>query len=590
MRWTKLLLAASLALGAAPAVADGADGARTLTKERRQAWLAQRAELAADLPHVARYDSAAADDWGWYAELNDAGDLDGDGKGDFVDLRSHLTYDDATGFTEEVRLDAYRGFDGKALWTMTLPPASFVFPVLTKTGVDGKQGVLVVSFQEVSQGTPVAGASGYDTRVASYSGAGLPLWVRALDGVFAGTLAGGAYADHFFDGVFDAVPGGGTDVLLHSVGAAGVDDPTGGVSDGRGASQLSVLDGATGVIMPLGQPITDSGWGLDPRPVGDLDKDKRADVLVELEGENGITLVGVASGDGRELWRTKAAGSDGPVSFMALPDVTGDGAADFASVGWEGLIGIGPRGPVFSAPAKAVLYDGATGKVKWSKQGSRLFVLGDVDRRAGAEVAVGSPLKAPYTGFTVSAFTGAGKRLWSATRRIKSGYVVTNSWTGSSDVHGDGVNDIGYAVAGVVGKKVKRDEGVVNGRTGRVARDPRQGMYLTRAALDGRGADAYLATAARGVLTFDAWRGDAPARLWSLTVRAPGRFDWTTPASVDGDKCGDVALALVGDAFTDVVVSGGTGTPLWTLTRADGATATVGKAAVTKHKVYRRSC
>lgn len=602
MRWTTMVLVAALAVGAAPAVAGNGNGSGVgnAPEAHQRAWLAQRARLAERLPYVPN--TGALETWEHWAEVVDAGDLDGDGKNDVFDLRSHLQWDDVAGIVETVRIDAYRGTDGKALWTRSLPPAGYVFPVVTKVGADGKAGVVVLSWAGAGADALVAGGGAGGVTVTSFDRNGQPLWVRSLQGGGAGSLA--TYKDVYsdVDGVFDAVAGGGTDLLVRTVAAVEAVDPTGTVYEARTNAQFSVLDGATGALRPVGEPVA-SQWGSYGAPAGDLDGDKLADIVVESDGEDGMSLLALGGASGKRLWSIEP-GADTLTGL--LPDVTGDGVADLAiqSYGGFGIIISGPSRAAdhgMDAEEQVGVLDGKRGRVVWRKPGSYLRALGDIDRKRGAEVLVGNPEGGKSIGFTVGAYTGSGKRLWATKRTLpappkgheKEPIAMINSWGTVGDVHGDGVEEVGYAIRVGDGKKERRDEGTINGRNGKVSRDPKPGMWATRSALDGRGADSYLATASRGVFTVEAWRGDAPARLWTTAVRAPGFWVRSTAMSLNGDKCGDIAMTLLDEedaAFTSVFYSGGTGKPLWALTRADDADGKTAAASVAKQTTYRRSC
>lgn len=596
MRWTRLVLAAALLVSVAPA-ADGAGRSTDQTKARRFAeWLDAKQRVGRGLPTAVTHEMV--EDYGHYARLSDAGDLDGDGGRDLVDVRTHVTYDEVAGFVEQVRLDAYRGRDGKALWSVSLPPASAVFPVLTPVGLDGKPGVLVVSYTDASFATDVNAFGGFTAAVTSFDGAGRPLWSSTLPGLWNDSIAEYAGSDAAVVGLLDAVKGGGTDLLVQGAAAVGVGTPTGD-SPERVAVQFGILDGATGTLRPVGTPIEsdwDQPWGF---PVGDLDKDGLADFTVDVGAADGASLRALSSADGEVLWtRAKYAGADSLRWVEPIPDATGDGVPDIATsdVAFDFFV-IGPGSGAAMRPQEfASLVDGKTGAVRWRKAGDPLMVLGNVDRKPGVEVAMGQSTYDTHVGFGVSVFTASGKRVWTQSRKVRSDPKAPGaslSWSAFTDFNADGVTDIGYGLVGGSGAKAKRDEGWLDGRTGRVHRDPKPGMFGTRAAFDGRGGDAYLRSLTGGVLTLEAWRGDAPTRLWTVGVRVGSSlgFNRTTAVSVDGDRCDDLAIGVTDfQTHLDVVLSGGTGKPLWTLSRKGAETATVGKAAVTRHQVFRKSC
>ncbi|HVF06886.1 MAG TPA: hypothetical protein VNA20_18760 [Frankiaceae bacterium] len=595
MRRTAAVLAVALALGAAPAGADAPAGGDPSGRKAQRAgeWLREKARLGAKLPGAVTYDAAElVAEW---AELADAGDLDGDGKSDVVDVRARLEYDEVLGFRETVKIEAYRGYDGKALWARDLPTASFVFPMVTTVGLDGAPGVVVVTYQDAEDGTESAGGGGYAAAVTSFDRTGTPLWVRPLDGSWGYVPMTFAAQVTEVEGLIDAVAGGGRDLLLRTTLMAEAADPVG---EQPSTVQFSVLDAATGAVKPIGQPLTTEAPSGTVLPGGDLDGDKLDDVVFEVATSTTSSLVALSSADGRQLWKlANVAGSSAHLMLTDLPDATGDGRSDIGALildfGGGVIVEGGPRAASsLPMPGSTVaLVDGARGRLLWSKKASALMALGDVDRRPGIELGVGTPVyERNRSGFTVSAFTAAGRRVWSTTRTLKTSGAMS-AFSEIGDVGGDGVAEVGYAVVSGFGRTARRDEGVIDGRTGRVRKDPRPGMYATRAALDGRGSDAYEADSGRGTFTLHTWRGDKPARLWSAAVRAVGIHGRSLPVAVDGDKCTDIAFTLeTATTFRSVVFAGSTGRPLWQLDRSGNAAGVAGKPSVVSHRTYQRGC
>jgi hypothetical protein len=585
MRWTKVMLVAALALGAAPALADGRADARATRAE----WDRQRTLIGERLPDARTHAAGGEFD---YAEADDAGDLDGDGKRDVADFRWHVIKDE-DGYRETLRIETFRGTDGKALWNVSVPVASFLFATPAKVGIDGKAGILVLAFEDTGESTEVGSAWRYRTTVYSFDGSGRPLYVTPLGGAdgYANAGYGAGLAD--VDDLLDAVPGGADDLLVRTELYAGGSDPVGAVDESRSATQFGFLDGATGTVRPFGTPMLaewGSGWGFS---VGDLDKDGLDDVVLDKETDTGVTLTAYAAKDGAKLWTLVRKLGDSWEHYLTLADATGDGRDDFGIVtrSFGGGVIVTPGGSTGWAPPRSTvsLVNGATGKVLWTKDGSDLVLLGNADRKAGAEVAVTQSL-GDGGGIAVAAYTGSGRRVWSVTRRLKGGAFYT-SLGGIGDATADGVTDLGYGVYGSYGNTSRRDEGTIDGRTGRVRRDPRPNLYATWSALDGRGTDVLEAHTAGGYLTLTAWNGASSGRLWSVAVKAAGMFMGTFPTSVDGDKCGDVVAAMeTGNGVVDVVYSGATGKPLWMLTRSGAAVGTVTKPSYKQHKVYDRSC
>jgi hypothetical protein len=602
----------ALALGAAPAAHGAPRQAAKTHDSRLAAWRATRDRLAARLPLDPALDPALADGPAAVpgarraggvefetVRLVPAGDLDHDGATDFVDVRDQVTYDDVAGYQDTLRLDARRGRDGKVLWSQGPVTACYVFPVFTTVG-SGVPGMLLVTYACHGEETEVAAADVSTMTVASYDGAGRQLWTTSLPGAggYAGSADGGN--GNTVTGVLDANPGGGLDVLVVTATGADVYDPTYTVGASRGRVQVSILDGANGTQRMLGDAVLAADSYVSALPGGDFDKDKRTDVLLSVDGDNGSSYTALKASTGAALWTVQAPGWAQP---DLLPDVTGDGADDFAfSDGGGFVVPVAAGGGSVAKPvpggSTVSLYDGARGKKAWSRDGYRLVPVGDVDRRKGSEVVALADVNGKTHGFRATAYTGAGKALWSVTRTVRVSDL--DEWDSSGgagpvgDLGGDGVTDIGYAVVVTPhGDKTRRDEGSIDGRTGKVRHDPVHDMYGTPFAIDGHGADAYTRTVKNGVLTVSAWRGDRPQQLWRVVVSVrKGAELWrVTGVRADRDACAELLVGTRDDAtYGDVLLSGATGRPLWALTRTGAGTPAVTKPAVRSAKVYRRTC
>jgi hypothetical protein len=611
MRLKVLIAAAAVLVSGTPVLAQdaprpapaAASRAVKTDAEKRAAWVADRKRLARGFPvdpevlKASEVTASAALDSYDLAYLVSAGDLDGDKHDDLVDVRSHIVFDDTLGPQETLRLEAHRGTDGKALWTISVPPSYTAFPIFTKVGATGANGVIVASYT-VTGADGVAAAGGtIDANLTSYDGKGASLWSHRSTGVAAGSVL--TYSDAIapgYGGIGNLVAGGGLDVLTLTYADVLVD--VAGLTTVMGTRvQPGVLDAATGVETPLGAGFVSDDSEAWAMPVGDVDKDKRDDIaaVVLQSGKRVLTLSSSATG---VVLSTPAGVPDGDyLDLYPAGDITGDGAADVIATAqsfWS--IGVGDPSPQEPAPGTVALIDGGKGKVAWSKRGAEVAPIGNADKKAGGEVAVGS-VTGNGSGFTVSAFNGAGKAVWSVSRAVStaglSRYDAASGWGNIGDTQGDGVVDLGYGiyVAPFSSAKMRRDEGTIDGRTGRARRDPVPGMAAVRIALDGRGTDALTRPWANGVLTLTAWRGDRPQRLWQTGIVAPGP-GYVSPAGfLDKDKCGDiVARTATYATSTDFLVSGSTGLPLWGVSRTGPAKGKVFRPAVRSHARYVRTC
>jgi hypothetical protein len=614
MRRLTFLLAAALAVGTAPVVARGTERPAAPTfQSRLDAWRATRADLARKLPlaePAGGYDGppAAQEVLFSLSYLVKAGDLDGDGGEDLVDVLVEVSYDDLTGFSEGVRLNAYRGRDGKVLWTKEVPPSCYAFPVFGPVGAEGKPGVLVVSYacRRADAPDPVplyAGAGVTAVTLSAYDGAGTAVWERVLGGtrgIAEFTYAG---ASPVVEGVFDANPGGGADVLVANIGGAEAYSPVDyDYAGGGSTARLMVVDGANGVPREVPGAFASRQYDFWASPVGDLDGDGRADVVASYtDVQDNVVAHAVSSLTGAPLWTRTVGpadeiGSGIDVEVTAVGDATGDGDADVALT----VLAYGPSSPVPGSPpagggAFTELVDGASGEARWRKPGELSGVAGNADRKAGVELVVGyGTYTSSAVGFAAAAYNASGSRVWSVSRRLNVRGATDRpsvGWSVIGDVHTDGVAELGYGIVVPAGKKTRRDEGAVNGRTGRIIRDPAPDMWLARTALDGRGVDLYTRRVSGNVLTVTAYAGDTGRKLWKAALPGRGTPSSTVGLRADGDRCGDLVVGMyAGAAESAVVLSGATGKPLWQLNRDGNGGATVTKPRARSVTRYRRTC
>lgn len=591
----RYLLSAALVAAAlpVPAMGDAPREAAPGLRAARQEWARQYRELARNMP-VERLldaaDAAAATETFDYAELLPAGDLDGDGSGDVADFRAHETYDDATGaYSVTARVEARRGRDGRLLWSRVLP-GEYPYAVFTAVGAKGRPGMIAFGFEGVQQDAMVAGTAVGATTATAYDGAGSTVWTFSSETVSAASAVHGSGVGTYVDDMGDLVPGGGTDLLLDTQAGAAVTDPAGLADEFHGTLQVRVLDGATGVVRDLGMPYETDESLTWPGVIPDVTGDRRADVGVVVEQVGQATLHVLASSDGSSQYSMGAIQPGDRYRVYGLGDVNGDGVGDHVASSLSYL----------DEASEITVVDGKGGTALWSKEGWGAASLGNIDRRRGDEVVVTTMLDGDAgVGFSAAAYDASGRTVWSVKRvavtsDIENGYMTRVSTSDVGDVHGDGVLDLGYTVVVTpFGAAPRRDEGIVNGRTGRVMRDPVADMYNDSIAFDGRGTDSYTRVLANGVLTVTAWRGDAPKRLWQVAVPAGAKGDRVQDsfgAHLDRDRCGELLVTVAGARTTTVVLSGATGAPMWALTRTGDAAGVVSRPSARSRKTFARTC
>jgi hypothetical protein len=602
MRLKVLIAAAAVLVSGTPVLAQ--DASRPATRpassrsaaERRARWIADRKVLTRGFPVDPALLKAPAPTDGYdSAYVVRAGDLDGDKRDDVVDVRQHIVFGD-TSVDETLHLDAFRGFDGKALWTIDVPAAYMAIPVFTKVGANGKDGVLIATYTATGADVVIAGGGALDSTITAYDGAGKSLWSHTAKGVGGGTpLTYSEAVAPGFAGLGNFVAGGGLDILSVQYDYT-EGDVIGLTWVAANRVQPGVIDAATGIETPLGAGFVSDDIEAWVVPVGDLDKDKRDDIAaVNVQAGKRIVSL-VSSATGAVLSSPTGIPEGDYLDLYGVADVSGDGVSDVIAsaqtYGWTSLGG----SPSTPDAGTVALIDGAKGKVAWSKSGTDVVELGNADKKPGGELAVGS-LTGNGTGISVAAFNGAGKAVWSVKRKLGtgglSGYDAWSSWGYIGDTQGDGVRDLGYGVYldphGPA--KLRRDEGTIDGRTGRVRKDPVPDLNAVSSALDGHGSDSVARPWAKGVMTLTAWRGDRAQRLWQTAFVAPASGYATSGGFLDGDKCADLLVRTSGwPTKADYLISGATGLPLWGVSRGGQAKGKVFRPVVKSHTRYVKTC
>lgn len=309
---------------------------------------------------------------GFGAALASLGDLNGDGIPEFA---VGAPDDDALG-TDAGLVSVHSGADGQHLYTLATGPAlGHLGAALAALGdIDGD------ARPDFAAGAPTDNAPG---TVYLCSGVtGTP--VRKIAGFSAGDGFGQALAAPG-DVDLDGVP----DVLIGAPGAA-----TGGA--GSGAAYL--YSGATGLqILALPGSAAGDHYGMAVAgPVGDWDGDGRPDLLVTAPGDDvrgmdrGVAYV--LSGAGGSLIRAFSGEADGDnfgVSAAAPGDLDGDGVADLA------LGAFSPATALGYAKAYAGLGAGLLASFRGTGEtGGYALALaggGDLDQNGTDELLVGAP-------------------------------------------------------------------------------------------------------------------------------------------------------------------------------------------------------
>lgn len=480
----RLLAVALLCAGTAvPARGAAPPPAADLGWQARQLAALVRTSLTPDL--LVRYREAAAAGQSELTYAVAGPDVDRDGVAEL------LAYETTWSQTADRRLVGSTtvvlcsGRTGKTLRTTTLP-AALATPIAARVGMHGVSGMLLVGATQPTTATSevrVVALDGphvvYDRTVTSTDGLGQVVW----------------------GGTFDAVRGGGTDVVLtrrllvdgHS-GASGI------TSNSVTQVQAVLLDGADGSLTDVGTP--DTGWGPDAAyyAAGDLDRDGADDLVLVRQGVTAArgSVTAVSSATGRPIWVLASAPVGDVTVAVQRTDVTGDPRPDVVLTEWfrsdNALLGtaLAPVDVAAQPGVHVVVLDGATGALGWDRWVSASgFAFGALRLGPARELTVYGAVPVPGGwALRMSAVTGAGHERYhrdvvihGRTDDLAAGFVVP-----AGDLDADGGGDAAYAFALFRGNALA---GLVGGLmlTGPGTLRPFLGPLL--ASLDGRGADLY---------------------------------------------------------------------------------------------------
>lgn len=465
-----------------------------------------------------------------------AGDLDGDGRDDLLDVQPSLAPADVeAGPGPLSTVAASRGVDGRSLWTVTVPGTTVAAQPLA-------EGLLLVSSGSLPTGTGRVQVLGL-TRL---SPDGRVLWRRTDRGLlqapgvvlqdlplYRGLLRAGD-AEHAVVGLMtwrylgDGVPQPGS---VRTV----VADATSGAVRSEATRQ------GEGVVQPTVVPGL-----LAPGQDGVAVSTGRA---LQTRGQ----LAGYDA-DGRLLWEALDVPQRTNLPVVPVGDVDGDGKADVAT---------GTEGPGLSGsdddPASA-LVSGGSGLVRWERPGGLPFPVLD----AAGWPAVGTRLIGTVDGTrsvgTVHAAYDAVGRVLHRTRDTQplpaAFSVDATVYLDTPDLDGDGSGDSAFDINVRSDELNTRDVGAVSGDDGRRLWDGAVAAALDGSA-GGPGRDlvaVYRRTG--GSYGLEVLRGSDAAVLAAAVVQL-GSSD---PASVTGQ-----VADLDGDGRAEVLAT-------VTTTSATGAT------------------
>lgn len=504
-------------------------------------------------------------------------DYDGDGAAEVVVYRS--AWDNypqgPQGFTE---LTAYSGRSGARRWHRRVDGLVGAQPVLAKVGPTGRRGIVLIAtvltpkpwdllnplpllFPDFERHVRVAGVTStgrvaYDAALSTTDGKG----------------------DIQFGGLFDAFPGGGSELLFGRVSD---------VLPGVLTTQPVAISGYDGVLHPLREVSFVVANAVAYLAIGDLDRDKRADFLEvrEIAADRG-TVVAHSVIEERTLWTADGVTVGWTVWVGGTANVTGGADRDvvlntLTTHAGVTIAGLPPEGlPLLTDwSSRGLLFDGRTGALRWDRPAGRFSehrVWADLNRDGKADVLTATEVKGERDGIRILAVDGAGRELYrrDVTMTPPPGedlrYVDAHLFA-AGDLDDDGIEDAAFYVVSDTVAIQHELAGLFLVRTNRARVVDAMPFGGT---LDG-GSDERVHVRSRGVLDAsftvgDGWNGGA---YWTVDatahLTAPLASAWWGLAPLPGarGRCDGAILqgGAPGAAWFDVL-DGGTGRVRWSRT------------------------
>jgi hypothetical protein len=487
------------------------------------------------------------------------GDLDGDKVGDLLHYDARFQFSRGTP-KGDVTLAVNSGRTGARRWRKTLKGLAIAYPFEVKVG-SGKAGLLLLrpydadgdldedAFRVVGLGG-ARGETVYDRTVSDRDGLGDVQW----------------------GGLLNAVPGGGTEVLVGRLKSQAVL-----VKDWLRAETSTpyVLDGKDGKLTAVGTgtPAVSSLTGF--LAVGDLNSDGRDDFVGvrRLEGETG-TITAFSSTDGTPLWTSPPVTIGYGLRVAGLADMAGDKRRDLLIETW-----ISPYGlleikdvtdgvPVVDqqATVHAYLFD-ALGLLQWDRDdGPATYLpIGDVDKDGKADVLSAAIISDLRVGLRFTAVTAANKVLYSREVTVQAArgeHIAVAEVAPQGDIDGDRVTDVAYTIYTASRYGLEFDVGFFLGRNA-VVRELGTPLGGT---VDGRGDDFVTGGYdPRGVVV-TVRDGVLGRPYWTAGVSVAGGASWGVGAirGARGKCAGVVLIGRNERGMWLTALDGGTGRARWT--------------------------
>lgn len=500
-------------------------------------------------------------------------DFDLDGVGDV------LLYDATVRMEEyhaegETTLEVVSGRTGRRVWRRTWEDLPAPLPYVAKVG-DRKNGLVLVD--------PFSTPDEWGWRFVGIEGRGRIAYDRTIR---ENDERGG---DVIFGGLFDALTGGGTDILIARVERpVEITTSIGGLTPPLvDFSQAYVIDGRDGALSAVSE--REAGIGHYPAfvTVGDIDGDNRDDYAMFRRGlhEWSGTVAVRSVVENKKIWTNDAVPLGRSVYVSSPGNYVADKRGDLMYLTWmsgEPLLEVPPvtdEMPLFHgglAGTHAVFLDGRDGSLdRRLGDGSYTSYMpfADVDRDGLVDlVTLAWTANSREGGIEMSLLTKAGESVrWRRSIMVPAdvpGAASGGAWVeNAGDVDGDRLADFHYEIYfGSTALTRRRASGFVFLRTGATIATRDLPLYGT---LDGRGTDRWGWTESKDTLTVSLREGRTGATWWRVAATSRDLAFGVSGLTAQRGRCDGVLLVGVARTKADAgkvwaaVLDGGTGRVRW---------------------------
>lgn len=546
-------------------------------------------------------------------------DVTGDGADDVLvgRMASTINITPELGGAEDISIDSTlrisvrQGSTGRELWSTTEKiEDGQMFLFEAKVGPRSSNGFILERYVGVTSDEP-------RLEITTFRGRdGRELWTNEFTATHVEPV--GTKDRPFVTGLFDALPGPQTDLLLSLTTSTELN-----ASAAAYEVSVSVIDGATGEVQA--HPVVERAvnWWPGPEPAGDQNGDGLDDYVIgnnlttsPPETEPGspeppVLVSGVlrsfAGRDGEALWELPGLDLGYRIHLVEIGDQFGDSRDDLLlwvdDYDFEGLdipipipaIGIGGLGRK-ETHVTYVIAGG--GELRFKKSGLVRFTPGRIDgddegdllraldsyQRAKSDSQNGNSLK-------LDAFNSHGELLWSRVPEVPNSDLCRvpaacgrEAWAWDiSDVDLDHGRDLAARFRSGGPEQSTHDMLVIDGLTGKMIWSGGSELMPLQGSLDGSGSDLIVARRttqqkALNRLVLKAQDGRDRSMLFKTTIETTYPADsgkaglladaefrpWLSLGDVTGDGCKDLIVQdLSGQSDYVVIIDASDGSELW---------------------------